>query len=89
MNSWLCLYRALLLGSCLGIVYGFLRPMRRRWVGDLLFLGALGWTWVYLVFGLCNADPRFAYTLTLLGACFLWDQSFGLLLRPVFPKISG
>ena len=43
MNSWLCLYRALLLGGCLGIIYGFLRPMRPRWLGDLLFLGTLYW----------------------------------------------
>ena len=84
MNSWLCLYRALLLGGCLGIIYGFLRPMRPRWLGDLLFLGALYWVWIYLVFGLCNADPRFAYTATLLGGCFLWDQTFGFLLLPVF-----
>ena len=84
MNSWLCLYRALLLGCCLGIVWGFLRPVRPRWLSDLFFLGALWWVWVYLIFGLCGADPRLAYTLTLLGGCFLWDFAFGSTLQPLF-----
>ena len=86
MNSWLCLYRALLLGAALGLFYGFLRPLRPRWLGDLLFLGGLWYVWIYLVFGLCGADPRTAYTLTLLAGAGLWELLLGATLQPVFAR---
>ena len=84
MNSFLHLWQALVLGCGLGLLYGFLRPFRPRWLGDLIFMAALFYGWVYLVFGLCGANPRLGYTVFLLGGCLLWDSTFGLLLRPVF-----
>ena len=84
MNVWFCLYRALLLGMLLGVIYGFLRPLRPRWLGDLLFILALFYLWLHLVFGICGGDPRFAYTALLLGGCLLWEVICGKRLHPLF-----
>ena len=84
MNVWFCLYRAILLGAVLGLFYGFLRPIRPRWLADLIFLAGLLGIWIYLCFGLCGADPRFGYTVTLLGGCLAWEVLFGKLLKPLF-----
>ena len=84
MNPWLNLLQGLLLGGVLGIVYGFLRPLRWRWLGDLFFIGALFYFWIYLGFGICGGDLRFAYTAALLLGCFLWYQCFGPWLAPLF-----
>ena len=40
------------LGLALGITYSFLRPLSRRWLGDLVFSAALLWAWMYLAFGI-------------------------------------
>ena len=77
---------SLLLGSCLGLFYGFLRPLARKHqtLADLLFsLGAL-WVWIYICFGICLGDIRTVYLLAMGAGIFLWDQSFGRWLRPVF-----
>ena len=84
MSSFLHLGQSLLIGCCLGLFYGFLRPFRPRWLGELLFLVALFHGWFYLIFGLCNLDPRLAYTFFLIVGIFLWETTFGMLLRPVF-----
>ena len=84
MNSFLHLGQALLLGGALGIVYGFLQPLRPRWFSDLLFLWALFTFWIRLVFGLCAGDLRFAYSACLLLGLWLWHITFGPWLQPVF-----
>ena len=84
MMSFFHLWQALLVGCCLGLFYGFLRPFRPRWLGDLLFIIALFQGWIYLIFGLCQADPRLADTVFLLGGILLWEMSFGRLLFPQF-----
>ena len=63
MNSWLHLGQGLLLGGGLGLLYGFLRFFRPRWLGDLLFVIVLFRTWLYLGFGLCGGDLRMGYTM--------------------------
>ena len=75
---------ALLLGCGLGLLFGFLRPLKRRFFPDLLFFAATMWAWVFLSFGICLGDLRPVYTLTLLAGIFLWDRSFGRWLIPVF-----
>ena len=49
-----------LLGLGLGLVYGFLRPFRRRFpkLGDTLFLFAAGSAWLQLSFRVCQGDLR-------------------------------
>ena len=84
MNSWLHLWQALLLGGVLGIVYDFLQPLKPRWFSDLLFVGALFYLWVQLVFGLCGGDLRFAYSATLILGAGLWHWLFGVWILPVF-----
>ena len=84
MNSALHLLQGLLLGGGLGLFYGFLRPFRPRWLGDLAFVAALFWAWIYLGYGLCGGDLRMGYSLSLLVGIVLWECSFGRFLRPVF-----
>ena len=84
MNGVVHLLQALLLGGLLGVVYGFLRPLRPRWFADLLFVWALFAVWVQLVFGLCGGDLRFAYSATLLLGLGLWYMTLGQWLQPVF-----
>ena len=80
---------ACLLGCALGIYYGFLRPLRRRWTGfsDLLFLPGLFGAWIYLGFGVCDGDLRFGYTVGLLLGCIGWNSTVGPLLVPFFDWI--
>ena len=84
MNVWLHLWQGILLGCGLGLLYGFLRPFRPRWLGDLIWIIALFWGWLVLCFGLCGADPRMGYTLSLLAGILLWDSVFGSILHPLF-----
>ena len=84
MTSFLHLWQGLLLGCGLGLLYGFLRPFRPRWLGDLLFVFFFFRTWIYLMFGLCGGDLRMGYTLALLTGVFLWEGTFGRFLRPLF-----
>ena len=84
MNSWLHLGQGLLLGGGLGLLYGFLRFFRPRWLGDLLFVIVLFQTWLYLGFGLCRGDLRMGYTIALCSGAFLWECTFGIWLRPLF-----
>lgn len=84
MSSWLHLLEGLLLGAGLGLFYGFLRPVRPRWLSDLAFIAALFWAWIYLGFGLCGGDLRMGYSLSLLVGIILWECTFGIFLRPVF-----
>lgn len=75
---------ALLLGCGVGLWYGFLRPLRPRWLGDLLFLPGLFWAWIYHSFALCGGDIRMGHALGILLGALVWDATVGKLLRPVF-----
>ncbi len=77
---------ALVLGCMLGMVYGFLRPVRRGRgvVTDLVFLLFLLGAWMQLGFRFCRGDLRPAYTLTLLLSVYLWDRTVGRWLEPLF-----
>ena len=71
-----------LLGAGLGLYYGFLRPLRPRWLGDGLFLPAAFWVWLELGFGICGGDLRLGYFLGLLLGALVWEWGPGRLLRP-------
>ena len=79
--GWACL-----LGAGLGLVYGFLRPLRRRFpnLSDLLFLICALWGTLLLMFGICRGDFRFPYCGGLFLGGFLWEITIGRLLRGVF-----
>ena len=77
---------SLLLGGCLGIFYGFLRPLgrRHRHLADVLFaLGAM-WIWLYLSFAVCRGDIRPVYLLGLGCGTLLWEKTVNFWLRPVY-----
>ncbi|MBQ8580318.1 MAG: spore cortex biosynthesis protein YabQ [Oscillospiraceae bacterium] len=76
------------LGALLGLIYGFLRPPRRRCPGllDGLFLLAAGWVWLYLSFGICGGDLRLGGSAGLFLGAMAWEWSAGKLLRPVFEE---
>ena len=77
----------LLIGAALGIIYGFLRPLRKRHTtfADTLFVLAACYGYLILQFGICQADVRLAYFLAMICGCILWEGTIGRLLRPVFP----
>ena len=77
---------ACLLGMGLGLLYGFLRPLRRRrqTPADLLFLLAAGWCWLYLGFGVCRGAVRPAHTFGLAAGAAALELTLGQLLRPIF-----
>ena len=76
----------LLLGMGLGLVYGFLRPLRRRHraVPDLIFVAAAMYAWLVLSFGVCAGDIRLGTTAALPVGLVLWEWTVGRLLRPIF-----
>lgn len=71
---------ALLVGAVLGMLYGFLRPLRskRTTFSDSVFLLCTLYGWLFLHFGLCGADVRIAYTLAMILGGFSWELSIGL-----------
>ena len=73
-------------GAVLGILYGFLRPLRPKHtaVSGILFLSATVYGWLFLHLRLCQADIRIAYDLAMLLGGFTWELTIGKLLRPVF-----
>lgn len=84
--AWGQFLTACLLGAGLGLVYDFLRPLRPRFtaLSDLLFLGVLGYTLVYLFFGVCRGDIRGGYALGLAAGGFCWEWTLGRIFSPVF-----
>ena len=82
---------AVLLGLAAGLLYGFLRPLRRRrnWAADLVFLAGLTALWVYHSFAVCRGDIRLWGLLGLLLGCRIWDVTVGRLLRPLFSWFWG
>ncbi len=85
LDGWrfLC---ACLLGLILGVIYGFLRPLRQRRpiFADIIFLPFLGYTWLYLGFALCRGDLRLGYCAGLPIGAAAWELTVGRLLRPIF-----
>lgn len=81
-----CFGAALLMGGALGVLYGFLRPLRPllTHLADALFVVACFWTWIYLAFAVCGGDIRFAYTAGLAAGGVAWEMTAGKLLRPLF-----
>ena len=77
------------LGVGLGVWYGFLRPVRPRTLGDLLFLPILFWAWLYLSFGICKGDLRLGYCSGLLVGGLAWEWTVGRWLRPIFSGFWG
>ena len=77
---------ALALGAVLGLLYGFLRPLRPRHtlMADGVFLLAALWVWIYLCFGVCAGDIRAGFAFAMLAGGILWEGTAGRLLRPVF-----
>ena len=73
-----------LLGLVLGLVYGCLRPLRRRALADLLFLLAAGWAWLYLNFDICRGDIRPGITASLGVGALVWELTVGRLFRGAF-----
>ena len=67
---------AVALGLALGLVYSFLRPLRRRWLGDLVFLLCALWSWTLLAFGVCRGDLRGAYCMGLAAGAWVTHDSF-------------
>ena len=82
---------SLLLGGCLGIFYGFLRPLgrRHRILADVVFSLTAVWVWLYICFALCRGDIRTVYLLGMVSGILLWEGSFGRWLRPVFSGFWG
>jgi len=77
---------ALLMGAGLGVVYGFLRPLRPRLtaLSDFLFAVALFWVWIFHSFYFCRGDIRMGNAVGILLGALIWDNTAGRLFRPVF-----
>ena len=77
---------AFLMGVGLGVVYGFLTPLRPRHtvLADLLFLAGVGWCLVLLAFPICDGDLRPACFFWMLLGFFLEKKWIAWLLIPVF-----
>ena len=77
---------ALVLGMAGGIWYGFLRPLRPRFttVADLIFLVLALAGWIYVGFGICQADLGISPTAGMMLGIILEEMTLGRLLRPVF-----
>ena len=71
-------------GLALGLCFDIVRPIRPRFLGDLLFLIVLGWFWLELAFGICGGDLRFGCLFASAVGVFLWEIGPGRILQPVF-----
>lgn len=76
----------LALGCGLGLLYGFLRPLRRRrnWPADLVFMLACLVCWIWFSFGICAGDIRLLPTATLALGALLWEATVGRRLQGLF-----
>ena len=77
---------AILLGAVLGLIHGFLGPVRRKnpHLADLLFLPALTIGWLQHSFRICLGDLRPVWLLGIMLGIWCWESSVGILLRPFF-----
>ena len=75
-------------GVGLGVLYGFLRPVRRKMTNfaDAVFVAAAAWAWLRLNFFVCRGDIRLGCSMGLdLGAA-AWEMTAGKLLRGLFRR---
>ena len=77
------LLSALAVGAALGLLYGFLRPLRPKFTtaADLMFVLAAFCGWAYVGFGVCGGDLRFGCTAAMAAGGFGWELWPGRLLR--------
>ena len=75
---------SLALGMALGLWFGFIRPIRPRFVGDLLFLIFFGWIWLQLTFAVCEGDLRMGHLFGLFVGVILWHKGPGRIIAPIF-----
>ncbi len=75
---------SLAFGMALGLGFDFVRPIRPRFLGDLLFLVLFGWVWLQLTFGICLGDLRLGHLFGLGLGAILWELGPGRLLTPIF-----
>ena len=75
---------SLVLGMVLGLGFDFVRPIRPRFIGDLLFLVLLSWVWLQLTFGICAGDLRLGHLFGLGTGTILWSLGPGRLTSSIF-----
>ena len=71
-------------GMALGLGFSFFRPIRPRFLGDLLFLIFLGWIWLQLAFAVCEGDLRLGHLFGMFMGAVLWTIGPGRLISPIF-----
>ena len=76
-----------LLGMVLGMWYGFLRPLRRTVIRDLLFAAGAFYLWLYYSFAVCRGDLRLGMLAAMGMGAAVWEASAGRALQPVFELI--
>lgn len=88
-TAWVRLAWALGLGMGLGLLYGFLRPLRRKahWPADLIFIAGAFWAWIYLSFGICRGDIRMGATAAMGLGALTWEMTLGRLLQRPFSMV--
>jgi hypothetical protein len=91
MSPVLQLGWGLALGGGLGLLYDFLRPLRRRHntPADFVFVSVLLPLWIYYSFGLCGGQIRFANLGALTAGFFLWMLTLSRLTSPLFFFLWG
>jgi len=77
------------LGLGLGLLYGFLRPLRRRHLADALFLIGAFPVWLYFCFGVCRGGFHLGYLSGLFIGGILFHCTLGRLLQPVWKGFWG
>lgn len=79
------------MGAGLGLLYGFLRPLRPKLthLTDAVFVLCAFLGWVQLGFGLCGGELRFGYWVGMLLGAVVFDVTAGRLLRPLFFRFWG
>jgi hypothetical protein len=84
--AWGHSLRALVLGAGLGGIYGFLRPLGRRFpkTADSIFVAVMLWVWIYHSFGICGGDPRVGYLMMAAAGAFLWEWTLGRWVRSLW-----
>ena len=75
---------SLAFGMALGLFFDFIRPVRPRFLGDLLFLVFFGWVWLQLTFSVCCGDLRLGHLFGLASGAFIWELGPGRLTTPIF-----
>ena len=78
--------QAAAIGAVLGLLYGFLTPLRPRHtaLADSLFLAGTFAGWLWWAFALCRADPPVQGLLAMALGWLLCKHTLGAFLQPVF-----